>query len=86
MHTVLVIAAGLMLLGLFLLSAQVLRLPALRPRAASWFVVAWFVCAAANMWVGVTRAGYSIGDELPVFVVVFAVPAAVALLLRRLWR
>jgi hypothetical protein len=86
MHTVLVIAAGLMLLGLFLLPAQVLRRPALRPRAASWFVVAWFVCAAANMWVGVTRAGYSISDELPVFVVVFAVPAAVALLLRRLWR
>jgi hypothetical protein len=49
-------------------------------------VVAWFVCAAANMWVGVTRAGYSISDELPVFVVVFVVPTAVALLLRRLWR
>ena len=86
MHTALVIAAGLVLLGLFLLPAQWLQRPALRARAAAWFVPVWFVCAAANMWVGVARAGYSIGDEFPVFVMVFAVPAALALLLRRLWR
>jgi hypothetical protein len=35
------------------------------------------------MWVGVSRAGYSVGDELPVFVVVFVVPAAIAFWL---WR
>jgi hypothetical protein len=30
------------------------------------------------MWIGVTRAGYSVRDEMPVLLVVFAVPAIVA--------
>jgi hypothetical protein len=32
------------------------------------------------MWMGVSRAGYSVAEELPMFLLVFAVPAAVALL------
>jgi hypothetical protein len=32
------------------------------------------------MWIGVSRAGYSVVDEAPVFLLVFAVPAIVALL------
>jgi len=31
------------------------------------------------MWLGVTKAGYSVAEEAPIFVLVFAVPAAVAL-------
>jgi len=38
------------------------------------------VAAAVNMWIGVTRAGYSVAEEAPIFLIVFAVPAAVALL------
>ena len=34
--------------------------------------------AAINMWLGVSTAGYSVADEAPVFLVVFAVPAAIA--------
>jgi hypothetical protein len=44
------------------------------------FLPIWFVTAAVNMWVGVRRAGYSVTEEAPVFALVFAVPAAVALL------
>ena len=36
------------------------------------------------MWIGVTRAGYSVAEEAPIFLLVFAVPAAMALLV--LWR
>jgi hypothetical protein len=32
------------------------------------------------MYVGVKRAGYSVAEEAPVFLVVFAIPAAAALL------
>jgi hypothetical protein len=32
------------------------------------------------MWIGVARAGYSVAEEAPIFAVVFAVPAVVALL------
>ena len=30
------------------------------------------------MWLGVTKAGYSVADEAPVFLIVFAIPAAIA--------
>jgi hypothetical protein len=31
-----------------------------------------------NLWRGVATAGYSLEDELPVFVLIFALPTAVA--------
>jgi len=31
------------------------------------------------MWVGVSKAGYSVAEEAPIFLIVFAVPAAVGL-------
>lgn len=48
-------------------------------RAAVIFVGLWVVGAGINMWMGVSRAGYSVREELPVFFVVFGVPAVVAL-------
>jgi hypothetical protein len=30
------------------------------------------------MWIGVSRAGYSVAEEFPVFLVIFALPAALA--------
>ena len=41
-------------------------------------VVIWFVAAAANMWMGVSHAGYSFQEELPIFLLIFLLPAAVA--------
>jgi hypothetical protein len=82
-HTLKVIAGGLALLGLFLLGARLLSAsaPALAMAGAvRWFIPVWLVLAAVNLWVGVTRAGYSVAEEAPIFLVVFAVPAAVALL------
>jgi hypothetical protein len=51
--------------------------------AAKWFIPVWLVASLVNMWVGVTRAGYSAMQEAPIFLVVFGVPAVVALIL---WR
>ena len=39
---------------------------------------AWLLVAAVNMWVGVQHAGYSVREEAPILLIVFAVPAAVA--------
>ena len=66
-HTLKVIAGGLVLLGLFLFGAR-------------WFIPVWLIVAAVNMWIGVTRAGYSVAEEAPIFLIVFAVPAGVAFL------
>ena len=52
-------------------------------RVATWiFVVVWLAVAAVNMWAGVARAGYSVADEFPIFLLIFTVPAAVAVLLK----
>jgi hypothetical protein len=39
----------------------------------------WLVGPGINMYIGVKRAGYSASAEAPIFLIVFGVPAAVAL-------
>jgi hypothetical protein len=39
---------------------------------------------ATNMWIGVSKAGYSVADELPILLLLFAVPAAAVVLVS--WR
>ena len=80
MHTLMVIAAGLVLLAGFILVGQ---LAGRRVLAARLFIPAWFLAALANLYVGVTSAGYTVAQELPIQLVVFAVPAIVALILAR---
>ena len=76
MHVVLVIAAGLVLLGVFVLFGWLWGASSAgMALAAKWFVPAWLLVAAANMWVGVQHAGYSVREEAPILLLVFAVPA-----------
>ncbi len=83
MHTVIVIAVGLLILAGALVLGHTAGGAAGAARAALWFLPVWLLGAALNMHIGVSRAGYAIGDEAPVFLLVFAAPAALALLL---WR
>ena len=48
---------------------------------AKVFVPVWLLIALTNMWVGVTKAGYSVAQELPILFVVAAVPTAIATLM-----
>lgn len=86
MRTVQFLVAGLLLMGGFLLVGKLFAAQfADGTRVATWaFVVVWFVVAAVNMWTGVAKAGYSVAEELPIFLLIFAVPAALAVLLK--WR
>lgn len=82
-HTLKVIGGGLLLLGLVVLAARFVHTgaPAAGMAAAArWFIPIWLIAAAINLWVGVAKAGYSVAEEAPIFLVVFAVPALVALL------
>jgi hypothetical protein len=82
MHMVMVIGAGLLLLAVFAMFGRLWgHDTAGIVLGARWFVPIWAVVALVNMWVGVTRAGYTVMQELPILAVVFAVPAAVALFL-----
>jgi hypothetical protein len=81
MRTAIIIAAGLLLLALCLLIGRFAGSPvaSAMARAALYFLPVWFIAAAVNMWMGVAKAGYSVAEEAPIFALIFAVPAAVAL-------
>ena len=77
MHTLYVVMLGFLLLAVFLLAGHALG----RGRqAALYFLPAWFAGAAIILWFGVSRAGYSVRDEAPIFLLIFAIPSALALL------
>lgn len=79
MHMLLVISGGFLLLGVFLLFGKLWGDdPSGVAVAAKLFVPVWFAIALTNMWVGVNRAGYTVAQELPILLVVFAVPAIVS--------
>ena len=79
MRTAIIILAGIALFGLFALVGWRLGGAARGiATAAIAFIGVWLVVALGNMWIGVARAGYSIVEELPIFAVIFLVPAAVA--------
>jgi hypothetical protein len=46
------------------------------------FIGLWFIATATNLYIGVSRAGYSFMEELPIFLLLFGVPAIVAMVLR----
>jgi hypothetical protein len=79
MRTAIIIAAGLVLLGLFALGgwrfgggAQSMV------TAAKIFIPVWLAAALINLWIGVSRAGYTVAEELPIALGIFALPAAIA--------
>ena len=76
MHTIMVVLGGFLLLGLCLLAGRWMKT---MPIAALIFIPIWFGAALVNLWIGVSRAGYSVAEELPIFLAVFAIPAVVAL-------
>lgn len=49
--------------------------------AVKIFIPIWLFAAAINMWIGVARAGYSIAEEFPIFLLIFGLPTAAAFLL-----
>ena len=84
MRTALFLVAGFLLLAVSLLLGKLFsaNYPVSTLVATVAYVALWFVIAGANMWVGVTRAGYSVTEELPIFLLIFGLPAAVAIILK----
>jgi len=84
MRTALFLVAGFLLLAAFLLLGRLFsaNYPGATLQATIAFVALWLVVAGANMWVGVAKAGYSATEELPIFLLIFGLPAAVAIVLK----
>ena len=79
MHSVLVIMGGVALLGIFVLFGQLWGgTAASLALAAKAFIPFWLIVSVVNLWIGVRRAGYTVLEELPIFLLIFALPAALA--------
>ena len=81
MHTLLIILGGIATLGAFLLFGRLWGGgdPALAV-AAKAFIPVWLVLSIVNLWIGVNRAGYTVGEEFPILLLVFAAPVLLAAL------
>jgi hypothetical protein len=83
MRTLIIIVAGLVLWAACLGIAKLMAgstAPSMTAVTMA-FVIVWLLVAAVNMWLGVSRAGYSVREELPIFLLIFGLPAAAAVLM-----
>ena len=79
-HTAIMLIAALgLLIGLRLLVRD-------SARATRAFLVLWLLVSIANLLYGVLGAGYGWGEEAVVWLFVFGLPAAVALIAARVGR
>jgi len=79
MRTLLIVLIGFALWAACLWVANLIGKSASSMTAATVvFVAIWFVAAALNMWIGISHAGYSFQEELPIFLLTFLLPAVVA--------
>jgi hypothetical protein len=46
------------------------------------FILSWLGISGANLWVGVAKAGYTLNEEFPIFLLIFGVPTIIALFLK----
>jgi hypothetical protein len=77
---------GFLLLGACMLLGRLFssNYPGASYAATLTFVVLWLGIAGFNLWVGVVKAGYTLSEELPIFLLISAVPIIAAVLLK--WR
>ena len=81
MHTLMLVVGGLVALGIFLLAAVLLGRHI--ADGARVFVWPWLAASVVNMLIGMYWANIPFSVELPVLIVVFGVPAAVAWLVAK---
>jgi len=77
-RTAIIIAIGLLVLAVFVLLPRLAGRPEWSATGAKIFIALWLAAALVNLWIGVSRAGYTVLEELPIFLLIFALPAALA--------
>jgi hypothetical protein len=78
MRSAIIIAIGFIVLAFCVFGPRFAGRPELMATGAKIFIALWLAAALVNMWIGVSRAGYSVAEELPIFLLIFALPAAAA--------
>lgn len=86
MRSFLIIAGGFVLVFVFAMIGRVRAGDRGGAKGALAFVPLWFALTAANLAVGVFQAGYTVAEELPIFLMIFLPPAFLAAYLWKKWR
>jgi len=86
MRTILFLISGLLLMASLFIVAKLFseHFPSVPNWAVALGLSFWLAVTGTNMWIGVSKAGYSVAEEMPILLLLFMVPATVAVLLR--WR
>jgi hypothetical protein len=86
MRTPLFLLVGFLLLVASMLLGRLFssNYPSATYAATVIFIALWWVISGANLWVGVAKAGYTLNEELPIFLLIFGVPTIVGIFLK--WR
>lgn len=87
MHTLIIIVAGLIVLGLFFGVAHLVSDgdPRTVARACRLFIPVWLIVSLLNLYLGVVVAAYPVLTEILLLVIVFGIPAAAAQWLHTRW-
>jgi hypothetical protein len=84
MRTLIIIVGGIALWAVIAGFAKLFH----KQANSSWapvgvFTAVWLAITSWNVWVGVTQAGYTFMQELPIFLVTFLLPVGVAIIVQR---
>jgi hypothetical protein len=84
MRTYLFLGAGVLMLAASCILGKLFS--ETYPTALAWstglFIVVWCALAALNLFAGVTRAGYGVAEELPIFLLIAGIPVVAMIVLR----
>jgi hypothetical protein len=81
-HTLQIVTVGLALLSVCLLGDRLLETLSFRPvYGAKLFIPLWLTGAAISMWTSISKAHYAVTEAAMMFLAVFGIPAAVAILI-----
>ncbi len=81
MRTVIILVAGLCLFAAIALFSKLFSnyYASSTTWGVSAFLAVWLVATGFNMWVGVNQGGYTYKEELPIMLLLYVVPALVAI-------
>ena len=84
MRSVIIISLGLILWALSLAAAKFFgnQNPLAKPTTTIIFISLWFILAGVNLYYG-TKAGYTVTEELPIFLMIFLIPSLLAFIVQR---
>ena len=84
MRTLLFIVGGIVLWAVITGLSKLIH----NQSSSSWiptaiFAAIWFMITGWNVWVGMTQAGYTFIEELPIFLLTYLLPLAIAIVIKR---